>query len=74
MSVEIVPEDQPDAPPLVPTVSYSALSNWLSCGYSFYLARVKKVPRRPGWWFPGGTAVHAATECYDRLLFESEGK
>lgn len=71
MTVEIeLPEEvrQPDY------VSYSAFSDWLSCGWQYFLGRVKKVPRRPGWWFPGGTAVHAATEAYDRLLFESEGK
>lgn len=31
-----------------------------------YLAKVAKAPARPAWWFAGGSAVHAATEAYDR--------
>lgn len=50
--------------PEVKAVSFSAVSNWLHCGEAYRLARIERVKRRPGVWFPAGTAVHAAVESY----------
>jgi hypothetical protein len=56
-----------------PHVSYSALSDWLRCGKYFQLKRLLGLPERPAWWNIGGHAVHAATEAYDRMVYESIG-
>jgi len=47
-------------------ISYSSLTEWLSCGWKYYLSRIKKYQELPAWWFFGGSAVHRATEEYDR--------
>ena len=54
------------------TRSYSQLSQWLACPRQYQLARVVKVSRLPGWWFPGGTAVHAVIERYLREAVREE--
>lgn len=59
---------------LPPHVSYSALTTYLDCGWKYYLSRIEKVPERPTWYLVGGSAVHEATEVYDKELFEKEGK
>jgi len=46
--------------------SYSQLHTYLDCPRQYQLERVEKIPRRPGWWFPGGTAVHETIEIYLR--------
>jgi putative RecB family exonuclease len=48
------------------TRSYSQLSQYNQCPRQFELSRIARVPRKPGWWFPGGTAVHATIERYLR--------
>jgi hypothetical protein len=48
-------------------ISYSSLTTWLECGWKYYLSRVQNVAEQPAWWFYGGSAVHHATEQYDRL-------
>lgn len=53
--------------------SYSALSDYLKCGKLYQLKRMVGLPDRPAWWNIGGHAVHAATEAYDRQLFEQSG-
>ena len=55
-------------------VSYSALTTYLDCGWKYYLTRVEKVIEQPTWYLVGGSAVHTATEMYDKELFEAEGK
>ncbi len=55
-------------------VSYSAFTQWLKCGKAYQLARLLDVQEQPAWWFAGGSAVHAATEVYDRALYETEGR
>ena len=47
-------------------VSYSSLSTWQDCGWKYYLTKVEEVPEKHAVWFTGGTAVHKATEVYDR--------
>lgn len=55
-------------------VSYSALTTYLDCGWKYYLTRVEKLTEQPTWYLAGGSAVHTATEMYDKELFETEGK
>lgn len=56
-----------------PHVSYSAFSDWLSCGKAFQLKRILMLPEKPTWWNVGGHAVHAATESFDRAQFAALG-
>jgi hypothetical protein len=56
--------------------SHSQVSAYLQCPRSYELARVRRLKRRPGAWFPGGTAVHATIERYLRqqVAEEREGQ
>jgi len=47
-------------------LSYSTLDAWFSCPKQVELRKIRKAPARPAWWFAGGSAVHSATEAYDR--------
>lgn len=47
-------------------ISYSSLTEWLDCGWKYYLNKIKHLKELPAWWFYGGSAVHRATEEYDR--------
>lgn len=51
--------------------SYSSLSSYLDCGWRYYLERVAKIPESPAWYFIGGSAVHSATEAFDRGATET---
>lgn len=51
-------------------VSYSGLSTWMDCGWKYYLQRIKQINEHPSYWLIGGSAVHKATEDYDRLLWD----
>lgn len=53
-------------------VSYSALTTWLDCGWKYFLTRMVKEKERPTWYLVGGSAVHAATEAYDKSFYQSE--
>jgi hypothetical protein len=55
-------------------LSYSQLETFLSCGEKYRLSRIVGVPEEPAWYLIGGSAVHEATEAYDRALFEAEGR
>lgn len=55
-------EVEPDA---VPHTSYSALSDWVTCGKKYQLGRIQRAPKASGWAAVGGTAVHAATAFID---------
>ena len=46
-------------------LSYSQLNSFTTCGESYRLERVIRVPRRPGWALVGGSAVHEITEQND---------
>lgn len=52
-------------------VSYSSFTTWLECGYLYFLSRIVEVPEQPAIWNLGGSAVHKATELYDRQEWES---
>jgi hypothetical protein len=47
-------------------LSYSTLSSWFECPKKVQLAKERKAPARTAWWFAGGSAVHAASDAYDR--------
>lgn len=46
--------------------SYSQLGTYAECPRQFQLSKIERVPRRPGFWLPGGVAVHATIERYLR--------
>lgn len=50
----------------ISNVSYSTLDKWFQCPKAVELTKIRKAPTRSAWWFAGGTAVHEATEAYDR--------
>ena len=52
--------------------SYSQLSTYTECPKRFELAYERRVPRRPGVWFPAGTAVHRTIERYLLATLERE--
>ena len=54
--------------------SYSQLSTYGECPRQFQLSKVERIPRRPGFWFPGGNAVHATIERYLRERVKEEAK
>lgn len=47
-------------------ISYSALSTYTDCGHKYYLTRVKNLPETPAWYLVGGSAVHEASELFDK--------
>ena len=57
---------------LPPYVSYSQVTGWSDCGEQYRLQRIERVPEVGAWWSVGGTAVHSATEAYDRLWVNGE--
>jgi hypothetical protein len=52
--------------------SHSQLSDYNQCPRMFQLSRVEKIKRRPGAWFPAGTAVHKTIERYLRAQLAEE--
>jgi hypothetical protein len=55
-------------------ISYSALNDYLSCGWMYYLNRIKNEKERPAWWLFGGVLFHKVTEDYDRQRYEKENR
>lgn len=56
-------------------LSYSTLDQWFQCPKKVELSKIQKAPRTPAWWFAGGSAVHKATEDYDRwTLLDPTGR
>lgn len=53
--------------------SHSQLSQYTECPRSYQLSRVVRLKRRPGAWFPAGTAVHRTIERYLREQLAEEG-
>ena len=47
-------------------ISYSSFNTWLECGWKYYLTKLKEVPEKHAVWFTGGSAVHKATELWDK--------
>lgn len=62
--------------PMIPKHrSFSQLDTWIRCGKSYQLRRViPGVVERPGYARAGGSAVHLATEVYDRWRYSQDGK
>ena len=47
-------------------ISYSSFNTWLECNWKYYLTKIEEVPEKHSVWLTGGTAVHKATERWDR--------
>ena len=45
--------------------SYSAITTFLKCGWSYYLGRIKALEEEPSVWLTGGSAFHKACENFD---------
>lgn len=60
--------------PVIPHSSFSALDELLRCGKQFQLHRVLGLQGSPGYARAGGSAVHEATEAYDRKRYALLGK
>lgn len=50
-------------------LSYSGFTTLLDCGEKFRLTRIDMVEEAPAWYLIGGSAVHSATEHYDRATW-----
>lgn len=48
-------------------ISYSSFNTYLECGWKYNLTKMQGVPEKHAVWFTGGSAVHRATEAWDRL-------
>jgi putative RecB family exonuclease len=51
-------------------LSYSGLNTHQECPKRYELSYVMGAPRKGAVWFVGGSAVHRATEAWDRLTLE----
>lgn len=47
-------------------ISYSAFSTWQECGWKYKLTKLMDAPEKHAVWFTGGSAVHKATERFDK--------
>ncbi len=47
-------------------ISYSSLGTYLECGWKYNLTKIQGVPEKHAVWFTGGSAVHTATEMWDK--------
>jgi hypothetical protein len=68
MSIEINGIELPEH------VSYSSFTTWLDCGFKYYLSRVVEETGSASWWLAGGSAVHTASEVFDKAYFEELNK
>ena len=59
-----VPSNHTDVRSAPRAASYSQLSTLADCAKRYELTYVARVSRRPGVWFPAGTAVHATIQRY----------
>lgn len=53
-------------------ISYSQYETYLACGEKYRLTRIEQVPEQPAWYLVGGSAVHEATEAYDKARWEAK--
>jgi hypothetical protein len=56
----------PTTYPERPHLSFSAVSEWITCAKSFQLRRVIGLEGDPAYALAGGRAVHAAIEAFER--------
>lgn len=47
-------------------ISYSSLSTYQDCGWRYKLTKMENAPEPHAVWFTGGSAVHKATELWDK--------
>lgn len=50
----------------IKSFSPSRYSDYAHCGKKYQLTRIHRMPEHEAWFFVGGTAVHLATEMYDK--------
>jgi len=50
-------------------ISYSSFNTWQECGWKYNLTKLQGVPEKHAVWFTGGSAVHKATERFDKFDF-----
>lgn len=71
----IMPPNHTDVRSAPQRASYSQLSTMADCAKRYELSYVARVPRRPGVWFPAGSAVHASIQRYlTEVALPREGK
>lgn len=51
-------------------LSYSQVATYGRCGEQYRLERLCRAPQEPSWALAGGSAVHSATEEWDRAYME----
>jgi hypothetical protein len=54
----------PNHTDVIKSASHSQLSTYGDCGKRYELTYIRRVKRRPGVWFPAGTAFHATVQQY----------
>jgi len=47
-------------------MSYSSLTTYLDCGWRYYLTKIENREEKHSLWLTAGTAVHIATEQWDK--------
>lgn len=60
-------------PGVLEHLSYSTVNAYFECPKAVELRKIRKAPATPAWWFAGGSAVHKATEDYDRWTLLDPG-
>jgi hypothetical protein len=55
-------------------ISHSQITTWLACGWKYFLTRIAGTQESGTWWLVGGSALHEASEAYDRKLWQEQGK
>lgn len=53
-------------------ISFSSRETLLRCARAYFLQKIAGAPQRPALWLAGGSAVHLATEEYDRSALSDE--
>lgn len=55
-------------------ISYSSFTTWLDCGWKYWLTRVENIhEKQHSVWLTGGSAVHLATELWDKNPSDADG-
>ena len=55
-------------------VSFSQLTQYISCAKAYELKRLRGAVETPAWYLAAGKAVHATVEQYMRWIWEREGR
>lgn len=74
MTITVASPTDVDAPLVAAHTSVSGLGDAARCLKLYELKRIRGLPETPGAYLAGGSAVHDATEMYDRMLFTMSGR